>query len=454
MLLCQRVVVPRQVGEVGLDQGLRAGPAARVGAAEFALGAIAHDVVLLGRQGQRVEAGAGVDLDHARLQQRRLRVQRLAAHESGQGVGRVLDAVLPDVELTELLEDAELVALALRAVDVARHRLGALQVGQADAGDAEGVVEQLAVGAAERTHVLQPGLVAGQRAERTELEIEHAKERLQGVVEAAELEQGPALHVERTVGEGAALATGQQRGVGRLGLLVVAHGKEQFAAAEMRFVGMHGAGMLAHQQGQRVQRQLELAALLLRPRQLVEHAVAARVRGVGLEELLVARDGGPVVGHLGRGGGGLGRAAVRAVHLQVTQASHRLGALRRVGRRFQELAVGGDGLLFGHPARAARLISGDGDDAVAQAGQRGLVVAGQALVAGAGQQGGRQGQRRAAPPARAHQATYALRASVFVFRAAVQAHGLAPTAGADLSLRWASCARSRIWAIARRACAA
>ena len=56
VLLRQRVVVARKVREVGLDERLRTRPATWVGAAEFAVGAVAHDVVALRFQRQVVEA--------------------------------------------------------------------------------------------------------------------------------------------------------------------------------------------------------------------------------------------------------------------------------------------------------------------------------------------------------------------------------------------------------------
>jgi hypothetical protein len=142
------VVVLGQLGQVGLHQRLRRLPTGGVGAAEFTLGAVALHMVLLGGQRQRGKAVVGVDLHHARLQQRRLGVQRLAPHKGGQGVGGVLDALLLAVQIGQLQVDAVLVALAQRAVDQRGHALGALQAGQAQAQHAEAVFHQFAVGAA------------------------------------------------------------------------------------------------------------------------------------------------------------------------------------------------------------------------------------------------------------------------------------------------------------------
>ena len=116
-------------------------------------------------------------------------MQRLAAHKGGIGVGRVLDAVLPDVELCELLVDAELVTIAHGAVDVAGNGVRTLQVRQTDAHDAEGVFHQFAVSSIQRTHIFQSRFVARGMAQATDLQVEHAEERLQRVVEPALLEE-------------------------------------------------------------------------------------------------------------------------------------------------------------------------------------------------------------------------------------------------------------------------
>ena len=66
--------------------------------------------------------------------------------------------------------------------------------------------------------------------------------------------------------------------------------------------------------------------------------------GIGLQVFLVARDRRLVVGRArGRGARALA-LAVGAVHLEVAEAAHRLGALRRRGRDVEELAIGVDRL--------------------------------------------------------------------------------------------------------------
>src|SRR5206468_2279023 len=67
-LLSARVVVARELGDVGLDQRLRLLPALRIGLAELARAAVARNVFLLRLERERREAVLLVDLDHARLE--------------------------------------------------------------------------------------------------------------------------------------------------------------------------------------------------------------------------------------------------------------------------------------------------------------------------------------------------------------------------------------------------
>ena len=113
-----------QLAQVRLHQRLGLLPALRVGAPELAVDAVVDDVVLLGLQRLAREAGLLVDLDHACLQLRRLLVQRLAVREQAERVGRVLGALLADVQLAELLVHAEFVRPPRVRVDVGGDRLG------------------------------------------------------------------------------------------------------------------------------------------------------------------------------------------------------------------------------------------------------------------------------------------------------------------------------------------
>ncbi len=339
-LLRRRVVVAREFGQVRLHERLGVIPTGRVGLSEIARDAVGRHVFFLRLQRQIAEAGLAVDVDHAGLQNRRLRMQRMQFHEGAEGVGRVLHALLLDVELAQLLVHAEFVRTPLVGGDVGRNRFRALEVFQRQAGHAEGVFHQFAVGPRQ----------VGQGVERAvafaigHLCVEHAEERMQCLFQPPLLEERPALHVHRPLVIRVALVALEHGRVSLLGLHVVTRGEEQFASAEMRFVAVGGVGEFGDQSVERLQRDFEFAALLVATRQLVQDTVVARVLRVGLEVVLVARDRGLVIGAIVALANGA--AAVGAVHFQVAQATHGFGALRCARRGVEELAIGRDGLVF------------------------------------------------------------------------------------------------------------
>ena len=336
-LLRSGVVVARQFGQVRLDQRLRRGlPGAVVGAAKLARRAVALHVLLLCAHRQRGQAAAFVDADHARLQHRGLGMQRLASGESAEGVGGILGPVLLDVELAELLVHAKLVRAACVVDDVGRYRLGAAQVGQADAGDAHRVFDQFTVGARQALQGLEWLVTAA-----GDLQIEHGEEGLQALFEAALLVQRPAVHVQRTVVvRGRGLARGQA-GVGLLRLGVLAGVEQQLAATELGLVTEARVRVARDQPVERGQCGFQLAAEFVRTCQLVQHAVVVRVVRVGLQVGLVLHDGGAVVGV----GAGIGALVVGAFHRQVADAAQGFGALRRTRRDIEEPLVGRRRLL-------------------------------------------------------------------------------------------------------------
>ena len=393
-LLRQRVVVARQLGQVGLDQRLRLLPAAGVGGAEGAAHAVAADEVLLGLQRQRGKAGALLDRDHTRQQHRRLRVQRAACGKGGQRVGGVLHALLLQVQLGQLAVDLGFVTLACRAVDQRRDAGRALQVLQREADDAEAVFQQLAVGAAERGD--------GTRLGGAELAVQHRKERLQRIVQLGLLEARPALHVQRSFVEQALRLRLQHHGKGLLRIGVAAGREQQLAAAELRFGQHRRAGVLGHQPVQRGQRGGGLGVQVLRAGQLVQHTVQAGGLRVLLQEVLVALDGHTQVGRLA----GFGTGGVGAVHLQVGQAAFGFHTFRRARaqrRAGEEGLPGRDGLRRRHGG-ARR--GGHRGLACLQAGQRGFVVghgggaaaaAGERCSHGQREQGGFSAPHRGCP---------------------------------------------------------
>ena len=385
-LLRAGVVVACECREVGLDEGLRRRfPAGVVAAAELAAGAVALHVFLLRAQRQRRQAAALVDADHARLQHGGLGVQRLAAGEGAEGVGGILGPVLLDVQLAELFVDAELVGAARVVADERRDRFGAAQVGQADAGDAQGVFDQLAVGARQTLHALERFVAAA-----GDLQVEHAEEGLQPVFEPALLVQGPAVHVEGAVLEGRGRGALDQAGVGLLRFGVLRGVEQQLAAAKLGLVAEAGLRVIGDELVERGQGHFELPAKLVRARQLVQHAVVVRIVRVGLEVVLVLLDRALVVGV----GAGVGALVVGALHRQVAQAALGLGALRCARRHIEKTLVGGRGLLgadrhHGIGPRGRRC----GDGARGQSRQ-GRFVVGRALrLAGAGCEQDSQGDR-------------------------------------------------------------
>ena len=98
-------------------------------------------------------------------------MQGLAPCKGGKGIGGVLGTVLLDVQLAELLMRAEFVGAAHIGGDVGRDRIGTAQIGQADAGDAQRVFDQLAVGARQVLQLLERRIAAA-----GDLQIEHAEE--------------------------------------------------------------------------------------------------------------------------------------------------------------------------------------------------------------------------------------------------------------------------------------
>ena len=242
-------------------------------------------------------------------------MRRRSLRKGAEGVGGVLDALLLDVELAQLLVDAELVLAAHRRVDVRRDRRRPLQIGERDARHAERVLDQFTIGARQPGHLLEIALVAAAG----ELQVQHAEERLQRILELALLEQRPAVHVERPLVVRRALVAFHRHQVRRLRFRILAQRKHQFAATELRLVAVASRRIQQHQLVERRERRLQVAAQLVGARELVQNAVVARVVRVGLQEVLVARDGRLVVGS-GPGRCARRHARIDQVHLEVAEA--------------------------------------------------------------------------------------------------------------------------------------
>ena len=134
-----------------------------------------------------------------------------------------------------------------------------------------------------------------------DLQVEHGEERAQRVLEPGLLELRPALHVEGAVVVRNGRPARQHGGERLLRVRIVPGGEQQLAAAELGLVAEAVERVVLDQPVERLQRGVQVAALLVGPGELVEHAVVARVVGIGLEEVVVAGDRRLVVGRLAAG---------------------------------------------------------------------------------------------------------------------------------------------------------
>ena len=319
---------------MGLDQWLGvARPAFRIAALIVAADTVVSDVLLLRVECLCRETSRRIDIDDARLQHRRLGMRRRALRESAERVGGVLDALLLDVELAQLLVDAEFVLAPHRRVDVRRDRRRPLQVGERDARHTERVLDQLAIGTRQSRQLFEIALVAPAG----KLQVQHAEERLQRFLEPALLELRPAVHVERALVVRRTLVAAHRHEVRRLRSRILAQREHHFAAAELRLVAIACRRIQQHQLVERFQRRLEFTAQFVGACQLIEHPVVARVVGIGLQEVLILRNGRLVVGG---GRGAAGGAGVDHVHFQIAEPTQRLLALRFARRSGEEVAIG------------------------------------------------------------------------------------------------------------------
>ncbi len=148
------------------------------------------------------------------------------------------------------------------------------------------------------------------------------------------------MHVERTFVERRTRALPDNRLVGLLRRLVGSQGKQEFAAPELRLVAIGGVGISRHQLIQHAQRLWQVATLLMRLGQLVQHTVIAGIVRVRAQQVLIPLDGVTIIG---RTRGAIGRfrldaglrcrcigtrelSFIGALHLQIAQAAHRFRA--------------------------------------------------------------------------------------------------------------------------------
>src|SRR5690606_40205271 len=117
-----------------------------------------------------------------------------------------------------------------------------------------------------------------------ELEVEQRKERLERRAVALLLEQRPAVLVERLLvecGRGPAL---EHAAIRVLGFGVAARDEERLTATEVRLVVVDRVGVLRHEPVERRERGVDVAARLVRARELIKHEIVLRVARMALEK--------------------------------------------------------------------------------------------------------------------------------------------------------------------------
>ncbi len=282
------------------------------------------DELVFAIEHQLREPALAVGLDGRHVQIRRVVAVGVAGDEGAVDGRGVLEALLVDVQVAEARVQEPGVGPLAVALHVALERAHAVVVGEHDAHDPEGVLDQLAVAAPQALELDRLVRVG------TELAVKHAAEARQALQGHALLEQGPAVLVERLLVEARCAALADHGRVGLLCLGVALAGEQQLAAAELHLVDVRALRVAGYDAVQSGERLVGLPGGLVGARQLVEHLVVARIVGIGLQQRRVQADGlGPL--HVDRGDLLLQALELAGIEVQVAQAPHGLGAQLRVG---------------------------------------------------------------------------------------------------------------------------
>ena len=173
--------------------------------------AVGLDEILFAVEHEVGERALLEGLDDLDLQQRRLGVIRVELDERVISVGGVLIALLLEIEIAQIRVRDEAVRPRAAAVEVARDRLGAVQVREADRQHAERVVDELLLRAAHRRIEHGRVAVAARGVVGAELAVEQAEERRQALLVLLLLEHRPTVLVERLLVERRAVARTRAR---------------------------------------------------------------------------------------------------------------------------------------------------------------------------------------------------------------------------------------------------
>src|SRR6267143_2833626 len=253
---------------------------------KLALDSVAHDEFLLRFERERGKTCLLIGLNDPVLHERRLGVRWIAARERVECMGPVLDALLLEIQLTELLIYAKFVLAPRGSREISRNRVGSLEVGQAQTHHPESIFGEFTLGAREPRELLERRAVVAT----DEFAIEQGEKRMQSFLETGLFEQRPAVHVKSALVKRRRLAFLHHRSVGLSGLGVAAQRKQQLAATELGLVAIDALGKLRNQAIQGRQRAPEIAGLIVGVRHLIEYAVVARVGRVGPQQVLIYLD--------------------------------------------------------------------------------------------------------------------------------------------------------------------
>ena len=249
--------------------------------------AVGLDEILLALEHQIGELAFLERLDDLDLQQRRLRVIRVELDERVVSVGSVLKALLVEIEIAEVRVGDEPVRPRAVPAEIARDRLGAVQIREADRQYAERVVDDLLLRTAHR-RVQHGGIaVAARVVVGPQLPVQQREERRQALFVELLLEHGPAVLVQGLLVEWRAIAFLEHDRVGALRVAIALLHEQRLAAPELRFVELLRARVLLDQAIERRQRVVDAPFGFVSSRELVENEIVLGVVRIRLEQLLV-----------------------------------------------------------------------------------------------------------------------------------------------------------------------
>ena len=315
------VIVLGQILKVGLDGRSGLGDAGDgVFTPKGCIRAVAFGQLQPCAQDQGGETAAPVGLDGLDHEQGRSGVRGVADRERLEGTGRVVVALLFQVELAQVLVDPVLEGGGAVVCEIGGDGLGAGEIGERQADGPAGVLQAFTgclanVGGGDPAVVRLPGV--------------KRDERLQRRVVAVELEIRPAPLVQRGIVEARALAAFEHGLVGRGGLRIAALHEQAFGAAELGFRVQRRPREIRHQAVQGVHGLVAMTVEFIGAGQLIKHLIRLGIVRIVLQQLAVDARG--VGGRIANGLAG-GVPVGGQFQLQVRQPAHGFGPQRADSR--------------------------------------------------------------------------------------------------------------------------